>query len=343
MLPTSSKQKTVSRPRTLAELGERGWLRQVRQWFAHEAGRIEVSIGDDCAALNLSGIHGPLVVTTDSLIEGVHFHHHWIGARDLGARSLAVNLSDLAAMGATPLAAFLALSVPSETPIRQLKEFFKGFGEESRTYGCPVAGGDMTRAPQWTICVTVLGRPIVGGRLALRSTARPGQLLYVTGWPGESGAGLAALAREVSAPDLIRCHRRPLPRLGEAALLMRLCPDLTMIDVSDGIWNDADQLAEASAVRIELEVGALPVSPEMERLARQLHQDPHHWTLFGGEDYELLFATSASLEAVHAAFKRAHMTTAVHCIGRVTAGKGLHLMNRDGREIRITDQTFRHF
>jgi thiamine-monophosphate kinase len=324
-------------------LGERGWLRQVRQWFGHKAGQVEVSIGDDCAALNLNGIHGPLVVTTDSLIEGVHFRHEWIGARDLGARALAVNLSDLAAMGATPLAAFLALSVPPETPLRELKEFFQGFGAESRAFGCPLAGGDMTRAPQWTICVTVLGRPVVPGRLAFRSTARPGQLLYVTGWPGESGAGLAALVRGVSAPDLIRCHRRPLPRLGEAAVLTRLCPDLAMIDVSDGIWNDAGQLAEASAVRIELEDEALPASPEMERLARQLHNDPRDWALFGGEDYELLFATGASLEAVHSAFDRAHLATAVHCIGRVTAGKGLHLMNRDGREIRLADRTFRHF
>lgn len=343
MLPSSSVSGNLRPARQLCDLGERGWLRLVREWFETETAHQTVPIGDDAAALDLQDMNGSLVVSTDTMIEGVHFRHDWIGARDLGARALAVNLSDLAAMGARPVAAFLALSVPRETPLKQLKEFFMGFREEGHAYGCPLAGGDLTRAPQWTICVTVLGRPARDRRLARRSGARPGQLLYVTGWPGESGAGLAALEHGTSASQLLKRHRRPTPRLREAEALVNLCHDLAMIDVSDGIWNDTDQLAEASGVRIELNGPAVPVSTPMERLAGQLKIDPEQWTLFGGEDYELLFTTRASLEAIQDAFQQNGLMTPVHCIGHVTDGRGVHLMDEHGHERPVEDRTFRHF
>lgn len=340
---SSPKRQGADQAATLAAVGERAWLRQVRQWLAPDPGEphVAVAIGDDGAVLDLSGRTGPLVVSTDSLIEGVHFRPEWIGPHDLGAKALASNLSDLAAMGAEPLAAFLALSVPPETPLSRLKAFFMGIREEARTHGCPILGGDLTHAPQWVINVTVLGT--APGRVALRAAARPGQLLYVTGWPGESGAGLTALQKGVAAPALVRRHCRPTPRLKEAAVLVRLCPDLAMIDVSDGIWNDADQIAEASGVRIELEAGALPTSAAMERLARQIKADPCDWTLFGGEDYELLFTTGASLERIQEALGKAGLGTSVHLIGRVARGCGVHLMDPDGRELAIADKTFRHF
>jgi len=346
--PSKPNEKNEStRIVTLAELGERGWLRLVREWFsktADESGaRIAVPIGDDAAALDLGGARGPLIVSTDALIEGVHFRHAWTRPHDLGAKALAVNLSDLAAMGAKPLAAFLALGVPPETPLRALKEFFMGLREEGRAHGCPLAGGDLTRAPQWTICLTVLGTPAVAGRVARRSTATPGQLIYVTGRPGEAGAGLEALERGVRAPALIERHNRPTPRLQEAAALSRLCPDLAMLDVSDGLWNDADQLAEASGVAIELCLEALPVSPAMARLGRRLGRDPLEWTLFGGEDYELLFATRAHEEAIERAFEHAGFSTPVHLIGHVSAGRGVHLKDCDCNELEIPDRTFRHF
>lgn len=328
---------------TLADIGERAWLRRVRRWFAAEPGAPALPIGDDAAALDLKGAAGPLLVSTDALIEGVHFRRDWTSARDLGAKALAVNLSDLAAMAARPLAAFLALSVPPQTPLGELRDFFMGLRAAGRLYGCPLGGGDLTRAPQWAIAVTVLGLPAVAGRLALRAAARPGQSLYVTGQPGESGAGLEALRAGAAAPALVRRHRRPTPRLAEAALLARACPDLAMLDVSDGIWNDAGQLAEASGVRVELEAAALVCSPAMRRLGVALGREARDWLLFGGEDYELLLATATPEAKLRETFARGGVRTPLRRIGRIAPGRGVHLVGSGGGEIKITDRTFRHF
>lgn len=346
-----SDQENQSREKTLADVGERAWLRRVRRWFAPEGRALAIPIGDDAAALALDPAAGPLIVTTDALIEGVHFRFDWTPPRELGAKALAVNLSDLAAMAARPVAAFLALSVPSATPLHALRDFFLGLRAEGRRHGCPLAGGDMTRAPQWAIAITVMGQPVVPARPAPRSAARAGQRLYVTGRPGESGAGLAALQAGVAAPRLIRRHNRPTPRLAEAAALARLCPDLAMLDVSDGIWNDAGQLAEASGVRVELANDALCLmageimagSDAIVELSMKLKVVPLHWVLFGGEDYELLFATAADRETIMDAFGQAGIKTAVREIGRIRAGRGVHLMLSEGRELKVDDKTFKHF
>jgi thiamine-monophosphate kinase len=331
--------------KTLAEVGERAWLRRVRRWFAAEGRALAVPIGDDAAGIDIAGERGPLLVTTDALIEGVHFNFEWTGAKALGAKALAVNLSDLAAMAARPVGAFLALSVPPQTPVRMLEDFFMGLRAEGRRHGCPLAGGDMTRAPQWAITVTVLGLPLVEKKVALRSAARPGMDLYVTGAPGESGAGLAALRAGVKAEKLIKRHLTPTPRLNEAAVLAKACPELAMLDVSDGIWNDAGQMAEASRVRIELERGRVGklVSPALKRLGERLEKDPLEWVLFGGEDYELLFATRREEEELRDEFKKAGLATKVTKIGRIAKGQGVSLMDEVGNEINVNDNTFRHF
>lgn len=328
----------------LSDLGEQEWLKRVRRWLDGAGGRLILGIGDDAAAI---ATRGPVIATTDALIEGVHFQREWIGARDLGRKALAVNLSDIAAMGGRPIAALLALSVPPEANIRELRDFFFGLRDGARRWGCPIAGGDLTRAPQWSIAITVLGEPAVrrGGKpvLALRSAARPGQSVYVTGRPGESGAGLIALTRGISAPALIARHNRPQPRLAEGALLARICPDLAMLDVSDGIWCDSVRLAEASKCAIEIESASLPISPSIRRFCREHAIDPIQPVLFGGEDYELLFCTGRSIETLQCAFRDRGIKTKITCIGRVQSGRGRHLLDSSGRRQTIADLTFQHF
>ncbi len=330
---------------TLEQLGEREWLRRVRRWFARDSGRrtTRIGIGDDAAALMLGRGRGPLLVATDAMVEGVHFRWEWTSPRDLAAKALAVNLSDLAAMGACPIAALLALSLPAASPVSRIEAFFKGLRAEGRRWGCPLVGGDMTAAPQWSLAITVLGQPAVTGRVIRRDAARPGQKLYVTGRPGQAGAGLAALDGGESAPAFIRRFLRPSPRLAEAAALARACPDLAMIDVSDGVWNDADQLAEASGTGIELSHELLKPTPAMTRLAARLGiEDPIQWVLFGGEDYELLFSTDRGIDRLREAFARAGIKTPIHQIGEVVRGRGVRVRQGD-RAIQLKDSTFKHF
>lgn len=329
----------------LKNFGEIGWLKHVRRWFDTGDARLVLGIGDDAAAIDAG--RGPVIATTDALIEGVHFRREWIGARDLGRKALAVNVSDLAAMGAKPVAALLALSVPAEASAGELRDFFMGLSDGARRWDCPLAGGDLTRAPQWTISVTALGVPAArrAGKpvIVRRSTARAGQSVYITGRPGESGAGLMALSRGIAAPKLIARHNRPEPRIREGALLARICPDLAMLDVSDGIWCDSGRIAEASGCAIEIEAAALPVSAVITAFSEGEGIDPLEPVLFGGEDYELMFCTQKSAESIARAFKREGIGTEITRIGRVAAGKGRFLVDASGKRIKTADRTFRHF
>lgn len=253
------------------------------------------------------------------------------------------NLSDLAAMAAQPDAAFLSLGVPSHTPIAQLKAFFLGLRSASNRWHCPLAGGDLVRAPQWTINLTLLGSPAFKDRVVTRSTARPGHTVFVTGWPGESAAGLDALQHNASPKRLLDRHRRPLPRLAEAKILARLCPDLAMIDVSDGVASEALHLATSSQVRLEINVANLPISRALKSYTRVHDLDPTALILNGGEDYELLFTTNLSEHRIRKAFATAKIRTPVTAIGKVVNGQGLGLLDSEGRPMKLNGSRFEHF
>lgn len=334
---------------TIADWGELKFLDWVRRIAGPPKTRspLTVPIGDDAAVFNLAKTKN-LIVTTDALIEDVHFRRDWISPRDLGAKSLAVNLSDIAAMGGAPISAFLSIGVPPETRIDDLKKFTLGFRDLGAQYDCPLAGGDLVRAPQWVINVMALGKVPPGGRAILRSAARPGQTLYVTGRPGESGAGYEALRRGDREPALIARHNRPAPRIAEALALARTCRDLAMLDVSDGIWNDAGQLARASSVAIEIEMSKLPISRAIRRYAEKIKTarppDPIDWVLDGGEDYELLFSTRTKIDRLRSAFAAAKIKTEIHAIGRVAEGAArVHLMDESGKRLHRAPRTFQHF
>ncbi len=330
--------------KTLADWGEKRFLQWVRRALRSpthlDGASLALGIGDDAALIRpTAGVE--IAVTTDALIEGVHFRRDFISPRDLGARAWIVNLSDLAAMAAEPLAGCLALGLPPKTPLADARAFFLGLRSAAQRWGCPLAGGDLVRASKWTIAVTLIGR--VEGRAALRDAARPGQRLYLTGIAGESAAGLTALRRGDAEPTLIGRHRRPTPRLKEARLLRSLCPDLAMIDVSDGVWNDAGQLARESGVRLRVRLSALPASAGLRRYARRRGVAWEDWALFGGEDYELLFTTRVGAASLRSAFASGGVKTPLSEIGDVIAGRGVQLLAADGHPLRRRDRTFEHF
>jgi thiamine-monophosphate kinase len=248
----------------LSELGEFGLLRELER-------------RDLISGLDAEGavLEGGVVLTQDTLVEGVHFRLAWTSWRDLGYKAAAANLSDLAAMGAEPVGLLVSLSVPAHQDADAIVDLYEGLREA----GFPVLGGDTSSAPSVSITVTAAGR---SERVPGRAGARPGDVLVVTGPLGASAAGLHALAHGLEGFEpFIERHRRPPIRLAEGKKLARFAHALT--DLSDGIGMAAASIAERSGCAVEIFVDDLPVAEGIERVA-----DLPFWTM--GEDYELLAA-----------------------------------------------------
>jgi thiamine-monophosphate kinase len=245
---------------------------------------VELGIGDDAAVLA-----GGWCTSLDLLIEDVHFRMRTTSAHDLGWKAIAVNLSDLAAMGADPVCALVGLGLPAGLPPETLDELFGGFDACAAAYGAQVVGGDMSRAPVLTISVTVLGR---AERPARRDGARPGDVVCVTGPLGGSRAGLALLeGLEASLPEravLIERHVRPVPLIAEGRTLARVSH--AMMDLSDGLATDARRLADASGVAVRIDLDRVPVQTGAGQIAGLGGHAPGWFAAAGGEDYELVCA-----------------------------------------------------
>jgi thiamine-monophosphate kinase len=238
-------------------------------------------IGDDAAVLDVPAGER-LVASTDASVEGVHFRRDWLSPEEIGGRAAAAALSDLAAMAATPLGMLLALGLPGAWR-EDVREIARGIGAMAERCGCPIVGGNLSRATELSLTVTVLG----GARRPLRrSGARPGDTLYVTGRLGGPGAALRAL-QSGSAPsraDMLR-FAAPVPRLREARWLAERGAHAA-VDISDGLLADAAHVARASAVTLEIDLAGVPrvdrVSPEESATS--------------GEEYELLVAMPAAVD-----------------------------------------------
>jgi thiamine-monophosphate kinase len=250
-------------------------------------------VGDDAAVLEATPGHR-LVVTTDVLVEGLDFTAALSEPEDWGWKAVAVNLSDLAAMGAEARWLVLALTVPEATPVATLERVYAGVGEACRAFGAALVGGDISGGPALSLAVTALGeveRPVP------RSGARPGDRLCVTGPVGAAAAGLALLSSADPAaadllarfPGLAAAHRRPVPALAMGQALAR-AGATAMIDVSDGLAGDALHLAEASRTGLEIHDHAVPLAPGVAETAALLGHDPMALGLGGGEDFVLAAA-----------------------------------------------------
>ncbi|MGI9117381.1 MAG: thiamine-phosphate kinase [Gaiellales bacterium] len=263
-------------------------------------------IGDDAALLAPD-----LVWTVDTQVEGVHFDRATSSPADVGWKALAVNLSDLAAMGATPVAALVSV-ILGEGDDAELEAVYAGLGACARTYDCAVAGGDIARGAGLALSISVLGR---ARHAPGRAGARPGDVIAVTGTLGESAAGLAVL-RDPTLRDLpgaeecVERHRRPHPRLADGKRLAAAAH--AMMDLSDGLATDLPRLARRSGVALTVDLDALPMHEDVRAIAAALGHEPGAFAATGGEDYELLVALPA--EAVGAC------GVPLTVIGAVTAG-----------------------
>jgi thiamine-monophosphate kinase len=251
-----------------------------------------LGIGDDAAVLQ-----GGWCTSLDLLIEDVHFRMRTTSPGDLGWKAIAVNLSDLAAMGAEPVCALVGLGLPRDTTPEVLDELFAGFDACAAAYGAQVVGGDMSRAPVLTLSVTVMGRT---ERPALRDGAVPGDVVCVTGPLGGSRAGLALLEgldlKLPEHPSLVERHVRPRPLLAAGRALAPYAH--AMMDLSDGLATDARRLADASGHAVRIDLDRVPVQAGVEAVAHALERTPGWFAASGGEDYELVVALPrASLAA----------------------------------------------
>jgi thiamine-monophosphate kinase len=289
--------------------------------------------GDD-AAITVRG--GASATSVDALVEGVHFEVPPFTMREVGHKALATALSDLAAMGAEPAEAYVQLGVPTGRGEAELLELADGLGTLAAAHGVAIAGGDITAAPVLIVAVTVVGVADDAEALVLRSGARPGDALAVTGALGGAAAGLlllerpdleASVGREVA--DALRARQlAPAPRV-EAGRALADAGATALIDISDGLGADAAHVAAASGVGVEIELARIPLHPGVAEIAAAAGVDPLGLAAGGGEDYELLAAFSPdAVEAARVAAARAGTNLTV--IGTVAAGAEVLLRESGG-------------
>jgi len=339
----------------VSELGERGLILRIRRAVGSGAPGVAVGIGDDSAVLEPSrGTR--LLATTDLLLEDIHFRRRYAEPADIGWKALAVNLSDIAAIGGTPRFALVALACPAGTEVDDIDAFYEGMRLAAAPHGVVIVGGDTSASPdRWIVNVTLLGE--LEGAPKLRSGARPGDLLAVTGALGESATGLALLEATTAgaaAPALDRverplrdkvsqAHLRPVARVAEGRWLGASPAVNAMIDLSDGLAADLGHLTSESSAGARVYLEKLPISEAVWSVAAALARDPFELAVAGGEDYELLLAADPSAFPALAAGLEAATGTPLVAIGEIVeAEAGVAFLNSRGEPVPV-GLGFEHF
>ena len=309
------------------------------------AGAVLQGIGDDCAVLRPDGKRLQ-VWTVDTLLEKVHFDLGWHPAKLLGRKAVAVNLSDIAAMGATPRFALLSLGVPASLAAEWLDGFMAGFLEALAAARVQLIGGDTVQSGgQLTLSVTV-GGEVDEGQVLYRSGAQPGDLIWVSGPLGEAAAGLAfckgGCADDTAWRQLVKAHLDPEPELALGPLLAASGQVHAMMDLSDGLATDLAHLCTASGVGAEVVAEQLPLSLPLRAAAVRLQCAALDWALKGGEDYRLLFTAPAGAALALEALAAEQLGRAIYCVGRIVEGSGVTLCDGSQRQD-ISYQGYDHF
>lgn len=310
---------------TVGELGERALIARILAAVPPSPPSVAIGMGDDAAVL--TPVKNELsVITTDALVDGVHFSTALMTAADIGYRALAVNLSDVAAMGARAHSALISFCLPPSLAVSTLDGFVEGFLELARAEGVSLVGGNITRTPgPWVIDVTVMGS-VRHRRVLTRGGARAGHLLFVTGAVGAAGLGLRILRGELPADrsdDIDSCiarYRRPTPRTRLGRLAGQTRSASACMDLSDGLADAVTQVARASGVAARLDADALPLPPAARALLGE--EASLQLGLAAGDDYELLFAVPPKRRRAFEAAMQHARGVPVTLIGSFEKGEG---------------------
>jgi thiamine-monophosphate kinase len=331
------------------QLGEFGLIDRIRHALPSPGKDVIVGIGDDVAILRSTG-DDVWLATCDVQMEGAHFLRTDITPRDLGVKALAINLSDIAATGGAPRYALVSLGLPNDLEVEYIDELYTGMRSEAEEFGVDIVGGNISGSRLGLfIDIFLLGKA-PRENILLRSGARVGDQILVTGSLGDAAAGVAlALDRTISTSASYSAFARkryhlPTPRMREGQAIAAMHLANAMLDISDGLAGDLAHICEQSQVSARIFANKLPVSPENRALARSAHGDDFHFALYGGEDYELLFTASAANAMTLAERITNETGTLVSIIGEILPqGKGSQLILENGGSAPLVARGWDHF
>ena len=330
----------------LREIGEFGLINRIRKWITSSDPALVQGIGDDVAVIEVREVGTKvLLVTTDILIEGIHFNRSWIAPYSLGRKSLAVNLSDIASMGGIPKYFLVSIGFPKNLPISFISSFYRGLKQEAKRFRVELIGGDTSLSQKIIINICLLGE---GKKrdLLFRKGAKVGDDLFVSGTLGDAALGLKFLQekkKKRGLEGLVKKHLSPCPRvkLGQAIAKHRYAN--AMIDISDGLLIDTSHLLEESGVGARIWEDRIPLSRLYRKWIHSFSKDLFQFALTGGEDYELLFTAPPEMRKRVSSLSHSLKILITH-IGEILPKKeGLHIIRMDGKDYSPSHLGFDHF
>lgn len=326
----------------LKKTGEFGLLDKLRSKIRRHSKNIKIGAGDDCAVVESSGCD--MLYTTDILIENVHFDLKYFSPKRLGEKAITINLSDIAAMGGTPLYILISLGIPASTSVEFIEKLYQGFASMAKKYKCSIIGGDISKSIKGLIVsINIIGE-IKKNTFVRRSGAKIKEKIFITGDIGDSAAGLERLRRTTNMKNkMIEKHLSPKPRLKEGQILAQEIGVSAMIDLSDGLASDLRRICEESKCGARIYLNKIPLSVNLRRMGKSKNKNILNYALFGGEDYELLFTIEDKrIERLQKRWQ--NMKIPITYIGEILDKKNeITLVYPDGKEKPLSKKGYDHF
>jgi len=321
----------------IREIGEFGLIEIIKKYCTGKPDKdLRLAVGDDAAVFKSSAKY--TIATTDALVEGIHFDLRHTDFERLGWKALAVNLSDIAAMGGTPRWTLVSLMLTDDIQVENIESFYRGMRKCARRFRTTIIGGNVAKSGQFSVTVTQLGET---KRILKRSGACVGDVICVTGNLGGSHAGLKALQNGLSQTKFskaVLAHTRPIPRLAEISKLDRIKIH-ACIDISDGLASDLNHVVKASLCGAEISLDKIPIDRETISIAKLFGEKGLDYALNGGEDYELLM----TMDEINFRKAKKILRNRLSAIGRITKNKKLRGLDKSGNTMELRPAGFRHF